>query len=54
MATDLAKKPTAKPSQKNAGKSNEEIVQGFQKLRSEQRQLVNKLSELEQDLNEHK
>nr|CAG4645974.1 EOG090X0L97 [Lynceus sp. MCZ IZ 141354] len=43
-------KATAKPS----SKSGEEIVQGFQRLRNEQRQLVSKLSELEQDSNEHK
>lgn len=53
MATDVSKK-VAKPGPKNAAKSNEEIVQGFQRLRSEQRQLANKLSELEMDLNEHK
>nr|CAG4649030.1 EOG090X0L97 [Polyphemus pediculus] len=53
MATDTSKKP-AKSSAKNAAKSNEEIVQGFQRLRTEQRQLASKLSELEMDLNEHK
>nr|CAG4635221.1 EOG090X0L97 [Alona affinis] len=53
MATDVSKK-TAKNVPKNAGKSNEEIVQGFQRLRAEQRQLAGKLSELEMDLNEHK
>lgn len=53
MATDASKKP-AKTGQKNAAKSNEEVVQTFQRLRTEQRQLVNKLSELEMDLNEHK
>ncbi|CAH0399949.1 unnamed protein product [Chilo suppressalis] len=35
-------------------KSSEEIFAGFQTLRSEQRQLANKISELEMDLNEHK
>ncbi|XP_072932981.1 prefoldin subunit 2 [Epargyreus clarus] len=35
-------------------KSNEEIFAGFQNLRAEQRQLANKISELEMDLNEHK
>ncbi|XP_041979828.1 prefoldin subunit 2 [Aricia agestis] len=35
-------------------KTNEEIFAGFQNLRSEQRQLANKISELEMDLNEHK
>jgi len=53
MATDLAKKQT-KTGTKNGTPSNEEIVQGFQRLRAEQRQLANKLSELEMDLNEHK
>ncbi|XP_068239785.1 prefoldin subunit 2 [Palaemon carinicauda] len=32
----------------------EEIVQKFQNLRNEQRSLMGKISELEQDLNEHK
>ncbi len=54
MATETGKKPASKPGSKAAAKSNEEIVQGFQKLRAEQRQLVSKLSELEMDLNEHK
>ncbi|XP_022121604.1 prefoldin subunit 2 [Pieris rapae] len=35
-------------------KSNEEVFAGFQTLRNEQRQLANKISELEMDLNEHK
>lgn len=35
-------------------KSSEEIFAGFQTLRNEQRQLANKISELEMDLNEHK
>ncbi|XP_063826956.1 prefoldin subunit 2 [Ostrinia nubilalis] len=35
-------------------KSSEEIFAGFQTLRTEQRQLANKISELEMDLNEHK
>ncbi|CAK1585795.1 unnamed protein product [Parnassius mnemosyne] len=39
---------------KGKGKSAEEIFAGFQNLRSEQRQLANKISELEMDLNEHK
>ncbi len=53
MATDGAKKQV-KTAAKNASKSNEEIIQGFQRLRTEQRQLASKLSELEMDLNEHK
>lgn len=43
----------AKPAAKGK-KSNEEIFQGFQTLRAEQRQLASKISELEMDLNEHK
>lgn len=42
----VAKNPKAK--------SREEIFSGFQTLRGEQRQLANKISELEMDLNEHK
>ncbi|KAK7086841.1 Prefoldin subunit 2 [Halocaridina rubra] len=42
---------TAKPLTKSEG---EEIVQKFQTLRNEQRSLMAKISELEQDLNEHK
>ncbi|XP_057374915.1 prefoldin subunit 2-like [Daphnia carinata] len=53
MATDGSKKQ-AKNVLKVAGKSNEEVIQGFQRLRTEQRQLASKLSELEMDLNEHK
>lgn len=53
MATDIGKKQV-KNASKNASKANEEIIQGFQRLRTEQRQLANKLSELEMDLNEHK
>ncbi|CAG9787579.1 unnamed protein product [Diatraea saccharalis] len=45
----------AKPAPKGGKtKSSEEIFAGFQTLRSEQRQLANKISELEMDLNEHK
>lgn len=36
------------------GKSSEEVFAGFQALRAEQRQLANKISEIEMDLNEHK
>ncbi|KAL7646676.1 UNVERIFIED_CONTAM: hypothetical protein RMT77_001929 [Armadillidium vulgare] len=32
----------------------QEIVQNFQQMRNEQRSLMGKISELEQDLNEHK
>ena len=49
-----ASKKMTKSTPKIAPKSNEEIVQGFQRLRNEQRQLASKLSELEMDLNEHK
>ena len=32
----------------------QEIIQTFQQMRNEQRSLVSKITELEQDLNEHK
>lgn len=32
----------------------QEIIQNFQQMRNEQRSLMGKISELEQDLNEHK
>lgn len=38
---------------KTKGKTAEEIYAGLQKLRVEQRQLANKITELEMDLNEH-
>ncbi|XP_047990667.1 prefoldin subunit 2 [Leguminivora glycinivorella] len=44
----------AKPANKGGKKSSEEVFTGFQTLRAEQRQLANKISELEMDLNEHK
>ncbi|XP_034829133.1 prefoldin subunit 2 [Maniola hyperantus] len=44
----------AKNATKGGKKSNEEVFAGFQNLRAEQRQLANKISELEMDLNEHK
>ncbi|KAJ4441507.1 probable prefoldin subunit 2 [Periplaneta americana] len=47
MATD-SKKSKAK------GKTNEEIFNGFQALRGEQRHMANKLSEMELELHEHK
>ncbi|XP_067013407.1 prefoldin subunit 2 [Anabrus simplex] len=40
--------------QKGKGKTNEEIFNGFQMLRAEQRQLASKLSELELEQHEHK
>lgn len=43
---------TKKKSEK--GPSHEEILNGFQSLRAEQRALSSKLSEFELDLNEHK
>lgn len=49
MAAEKGKKNT-----KTASKSAEEIFQGFQNLRNEQRKLANKISEMEMDLNEHK
>lgn len=50
------KKTAAAPtSQKSLTKAEgEEIVQKFQQLRNEQRSLMAKITELEQDLNEHK
>ncbi|KAF4527634.1 hypothetical protein B566_EDAN016194 [Ephemera danica] len=39
---------------KSVNISAEDIFQGFQNLRNEQRKLANKISELEMDLNEHK
>jgi prefoldin subunit 2 len=35
-------------------KAQEEIIQGFNGLRNEQRAIASKLNELQQDLNEHK
>ncbi|KAK0162218.1 hypothetical protein PV327_008571 [Microctonus hyperodae] len=37
-----------------SGKSNEEILTGFQALRNDQRIMVSKLTEMEMELNEHK
>ncbi|RZF43557.1 hypothetical protein LSTR_LSTR012837 [Laodelphax striatellus] len=51
MATDSTKvRTTAKGKQL----SHEEIYNGFQRLRNEQRLLANKLTEVEVDFNEHK
>ncbi|CAH2109279.1 unnamed protein product [Euphydryas editha] len=44
----------AKSTGKSGKPKSSEIFAGFQNLRSEQRQLANKISELEMDLNEHK
>lgn len=43
-----------KSDKKSKGPSPEEILNGFQNLRAEQRNLATKLSEFELDLNEHK
>jgi len=43
-----------KKDKKAIPKSNEEIVMGFNQLRQEQRNLVNKVSELEVDTTEHR
>jgi len=43
---------SSKPKPKSA--SNEQIIAGFNELRSEQRQVANKVAELEADLSEHK
>ncbi|KAG7161555.1 prefoldin subunit 2-like [Homarus americanus] len=51
----MADKKIVAPSQKILTKSEgEEIVQKFQQMRNEQRSLMAKITELEQDLNEHK
>ncbi|XP_013141656.1 PREDICTED: prefoldin subunit 2 [Papilio polytes] len=39
---------------KGKGQNADEIFNAFQTLRNEQRQLANKITELEMDLNEHK
>ncbi|XP_063243133.1 prefoldin subunit 2 [Bacillus rossius redtenbacheri] len=44
----------AAENKKGKTKSNEEILEGFQTLRAEQRHMVNKLSEMEMELLEHK
>ena len=54
MAANSNEKKQVKTASTKGTKSNEEIIQGFQRLRTEQRQLANKLSEVEMDLNEHK
>ncbi|CAH1391939.1 unnamed protein product [Nezara viridula] len=54
MATTDSKKTTAAKPVKGKTLSPEEIYSGFQQLRNEQRNLVNKLTEVEMDLNEHK
>ena len=38
---------------KDTKKSQEEIIQGFNGMRNEQRQIASKTNELQQDLNEH-
>ncbi|XP_050720936.1 prefoldin subunit 2-like [Eriocheir sinensis] len=51
----MADKKAATAPQKALTKAEgEEIVQKFQQLRNEQRSLMAKITELEQDLNEHK
>merc|ERR1719211_325040 len=42
------------PVSRMKGKSQEEIVAGFNAMRNEQRQIASKTNELQQDLNEHK
>ncbi|XP_044739112.1 prefoldin subunit 2 [Chrysoperla carnea] len=49
-----SKKSAADKDKSKVMSSKEDIYAGFQALRSEQRALANKLSELEMDLNEHK
>lgn len=43
-----------KSDKKSRGPTPEEIINGFQALRIERRNLTSKLSEFELDLNEHK
>jgi len=43
-----------KPATKTAQAEQQEIIQTFQQMRNEQRSLVQKITELEQDLSEHK
>lgn len=52
----MADKKAGGPAQQKAltKAEGEEIVQKFQQLRNEQRSLMAKITELEQDLNEHK
>merc|ERR1711893_590027 len=38
---------------KNKGMAQEQIIQGFQELRNQQRAIVNKISELEMERKEH-
>ena len=38
---------------KQQGKSQEQIVAGFQELRQQQRQMVAKVSDIEMDMKEH-
>lgn len=45
---------TSKKGKTSKGKSNEEVLAGFQKLRNEQRHLSIKINELELDLHEHR
>lgn len=51
MATETKKKPRTSKGKKL---TTEEIYNGFQTLRNEQRSLAGKLSEMELELNEHK
>lgn len=44
----------ADKNKKMSQSEQQEIIQHFQQLRNEQRSLVSKITELEQDLNEHK
>ena len=44
----------AKGGKKGDSMTQEKIISTFQKLRQEQRAIVNKITELEGDINEHK
>lgn len=45
---------TDKAAPKLSQTQQQDIIKGFQLLRNEQRTLISKITELEQDLNEHK
>lgn len=54
MASDARKRKPKTSSSSSKGLSPKEVLNGFQALRAEQRNLATKLSEFEVDVNEHK
>lgn len=50
----MANDPKKTDKKASKGPSPEDILNGFQQLRADQRNLATKLSEIELDLNEHK